>query len=72
MKHYYAITTNSEAHNVVLAFNSNHQRNLYIESYNGSKVTAKEAKKFNEVRHFYSKVENDWYSQLYPKNMWFK
>jgi hypothetical protein len=75
MKHYYAVTTSSEAHDVAYAFDSAKLRAEYLEGYieNGYwLITAKQARKYNEIRHYYGKQGNDWFSQLYPKKMWWK
>lgn len=72
-KHFYAITESSKAHDVALAFNSQADRARYLADYGGNgaeEITAAEAKKYNEIRHFYGRTENDWHSQLYPKHMW--
>ena len=69
-KHWYAITDNSKAHDVALAFNSKEERARYERDYNATPITAAEAKKYNEIRHFYARTENDWFSQLYPRHMW--
>lgn len=71
-KHYYAVTDSSEAHNVALAFNNREERARYERDYNATPITAAEARKYNEVRHFCGRTENDWFSQLYPKAMWWR
>lgn len=73
-KHYYARTAFEALTDTVLAFNSKDDREAFLKSYRSEGywlISVKEARTYKYVKHFYAKAEHFFYSQTYPRKMWF-